>query len=192
MRFFSGVLRYFKKNINNLASLLRVLFLKLLYPNLQIDFKTKIGPNCTIKCIEGGKMIISNCIIKEGCHIIVDFEGYISIDTAFIGMNSVIIAKESIIINQGCLLAEMVVIRDQDHVINLINDNDDRHLFNHSPIYIGKKVWIASKATVLRGVRIDDFSVVAASSVVNCNIPACQVWGGIPSKFINYVNKMNL
>ena len=138
-------------------------------------------------------MKISNCVIKEGCHIIVDCEGFISIDSAYIGMYSVILAKESIIIDQECLIAEMVVIRDQDHVINLIHDNNNnRQLFNHSPIYIGKKVWIASKATVLRGVRIDDFSVVAASSVVNCNIPACQVWGGIPSKFINYVNKMNL
>ena len=189
MRFFSQILRYLHQRIKNFSSKLRIFRLKLLYPDLQIDLSTQIGRNCTIKCIKGGKIIISKCEINDGCHIVADCEGTIIIHSTHIGMYSVIVAKESITINKGCLIAEMVVIRDQDHIIDIDSKNMNRQLFKHSPINIGQNVWIASKATILKGVTIGNYSIIAASSVVNRNIPPLQIWGGIPCKFINYINK---
>ncbi|WP_041584050.1 DapH/DapD/GlmU-related protein [Phocaeicola salanitronis] len=52
------------------------------------------------------------------------------------------------------------------------------------PIKIGKGCWIATAATVLPGIAIGDYCVVAANSVVIKNVEACSVVGGNPAKFI--------
>ncbi len=45
-------------------------------------------------------------------------------------------------------------------------------------------VWIGHNCTVLAGVTIEKGSIVAAGSLVNKNVPACEIWGGVPAKKI--------
>lgn len=52
------------------------------------------------------------------------------------------------------------------------------------PIVIGKGCWIATASTILPGITIGDYSVVAASAVVCKNIMSYCVVGGNPAKFI--------
>lgn len=52
------------------------------------------------------------------------------------------------------------------------------------PITIGQGCWIATASTILPGVSIGDYSVVAASSVVVKNVAEYSVVGGNPAKFI--------
>lgn len=52
------------------------------------------------------------------------------------------------------------------------------------PIYIGKGCWIATATTVLPGITIGDYCVIAANSVVIKNVEDCSVVGGNPAKFI--------
>lgn len=52
------------------------------------------------------------------------------------------------------------------------------------PISIGKGCWIATAATVLPGITIGDYCVVAANSVVVRNVESFCVIGGNPAKFI--------
>jgi putative colanic acid biosynthesis acetyltransferase WcaF len=52
------------------------------------------------------------------------------------------------------------------------------------PVTIGNGVWIATKAMILPGIVIDDFSVVGAGSVVVKNIEPFAVVGGNPAKYI--------
>lgn len=181
MNFLSGIFRFIYFGYLDACSKLRVLRLKLLYPGISIDFKTRIDPGCTIICVKGARLTISNSGILFGTQIFADAGSSVSIDNSFIGRNCVIVAKESISISQGCLLAEMVVIRDQDHGIG------SRDQFKTAPIHIGKNVWIASKATILKGVSIGDHAVVAASAVVNSHIPSHEVWGGIPAQCLKKI-----
>ena len=51
-------------------------------------------------------------------------------------------------------------------------------------ISIGTGYWIATSSTVLPGITIGDYSVVAANSVVTKNIDSWTVVGGNPAKFI--------
>jgi acetyltransferase-like isoleucine patch superfamily enzyme len=60
----------------------------------------------------------------------------------------------------------MVVIRDQDHLIDAGNKTREIQNFNTAPVEIKENVWIASKATILKGVTIGKNSVLAASAVV--------------------------
>lgn len=52
------------------------------------------------------------------------------------------------------------------------------------PISIGKGCWIATASTILPGITIGDYSVVAANSVVVKNVEPSTVVGGNPAKFI--------
>ena len=183
MNLISKFFRFFFKQLGSLCSFLRILKLKLLYKGITIDFKTTIQSNCSIVCVKGGKLTILKSHISNGTVIKADEKSTLSIYNSFIGRNCVIAAKEKIIINKDCLIAEMVVIRDQDHVIE--NNSGDK--FNTAPIQIKENVWIASKATILKGVTIGSHSVVAASAVITKDIPDFEVWAGIPGKFLKKI-----
>jgi acetyltransferase-like isoleucine patch superfamily enzyme len=165
----------------------RIIKLKLLYPGIVIDFKTRIHKNCLISCVKGGKLSILKSDISPGTYIKADIASTLSIYDSFIGRNCVITAKEKVIISKNCLIAEMVVIRDQDHTMIPNNSNRETQNFNVAPIEIKENVWIASKATILKGVTIGKNSIIAASAVVTQEVPSFEVWGGIPAKFIKKI-----
>jgi acetyltransferase-like isoleucine patch superfamily enzyme len=156
---------------------LRIVKIKLLYPQVSIDFNTKIEKGCSIICVDGGRLTILNSHISFGTLIKADANSILSINNTFLGRNSTIVAKEKIVIHKNCLIGEMVVIRDQDHSL----DPASRDSFTSSAIEIKQNVWIGSKATILKGVTIENNSIIAASAVVTKNIPSMELWGGIPA-----------
>ncbi len=52
------------------------------------------------------------------------------------------------------------------------------------PVYIGDAVFIGARCIICKGVSIGEHSIIAAGSVVVCNVPANEVWGGNPARFI--------
>lgn len=46
---------------------------------------------------------------------------------------------------------------------------------------VGADVWIGHGATVMRGVTIGDGAIVAAGAVVTKDVPAYEVWAGVPA-----------
>ena len=52
------------------------------------------------------------------------------------------------------------------------------------PIVIGNDVFIGARCIIQKGVTIGSGSIVAAGSVVACDIPANEIWGGNPARFI--------
>lgn len=57
----------------------------------------------------------------------------------------------------------------------------------YASITIGNLVWIGSNVTILPGVTLGDWSVVAAGAVVTKDVPAYTVVGGIPAKVLKTV-----
>lgn len=49
-------------------------------------------------------------------------------------------------------------------------------------VEIGDNVWVGAGCVVLPGVRIGDNAVIAAGSVVNHDVPANEIWGGVPAR----------
>lgn len=64
---------------------------------------------------------------------------------------------------------------------------DSKHA-KSAPVIIGDDVFIGANCYIGKGVTIGDRSIVAAGSVVVKSIPADEIWGGNPAKFIKKIN----
>lgn len=88
-----------------------------------------------------------------------------------------------IIIGDGALIGHNVVLATVNH--DLAPDQNRKN--HYAPIQIGAHVWIGSNATILSGVSVGDWSVVAAGAVVTHDVPPNVVVGGVPAKIIKSV-----
>jgi acetyltransferase-like isoleucine patch superfamily enzyme len=73
--------------------------------------------------------------------------------------------------------------------VNLITENHptdptQRKSLILQPIHIKNNAWIGAGATILPGVTIGENSIVAAGAVVNKDVPANTIVGGVPAKII--------
>lgn len=91
----------------------------------------------------------------------------------------------SITIGDGSLIGHNVVLVTINHDLNP-KENRKNH---YAPIKIGSHVWIGSNATVLPGVTVGDWAVIAAGAVVTKDVPARTVVGGVPAKILKAVPK---
>lgn len=60
---------------------------------------------------------------------------------------------------------------------------DDRR----SGVTVGDNVWVGANCTLLPGITIGDNSLIAAGSVVTRDVPANEIWGGVPARLIKPV-----
>ena len=88
-----------------------------------------------------------------------------------------------IYIDDGALIGHGVVLATLNHDL----DPEKRQQLLPAPIRLGKGVWIGANATVTSGVTIGDHAVVAAGAVVNKDVPANTIVGGVPAKVIKSV-----
>jgi acetyltransferase-like isoleucine patch superfamily enzyme len=88
-----------------------------------------------------------------------------------------------IIIGDGVLIGHNVVLATLNHDV----DPQKRSDMHPAPIVIGNNVWIGAQATVLPGVTIGDGAIVAAGAVVNRDVPANVIVGGVPAKIIKRI-----
>ncbi|MBL0744249.1 acyltransferase [Chryseolinea lacunae] len=76
----------------------------------------------------------------------------------------------------------------------IILDSDFHDLKDHfsdgvaKPVIIEDDVWIATRSTILKGVRIGKGAVVATGSVVTRDVPPYTVVGGVPAKVIKKID----
>jgi len=60
-----------------------------------------------------------------------------------------------------------------------------RHEWRRGPVVIGNDVMIGANTTILPGVVIGDGAIVSAGSLVNRDVPAGAVVGGVPIRIIS-------
>lgn len=58
-----------------------------------------------------------------------------------------------------------------------------------APVYIEDDVFIGTSCIIGKGIRIGKGSVIAAGSVVVKSVPANEIWGGNPAKFIKRIEQ---
>lgn len=94
-----------------------------------------------------------------------------------------IAAKKHIVIGDHVHIAPDVVIMDSD-----FHDVESHHEEGGmAAIHIGNNAWIATRAMILKGVRIGEGAVVAAGSIVTRDVAPYTLVGGIPAKLIKHL-----
>jgi acetyltransferase-like isoleucine patch superfamily enzyme len=101
----------------------------------------------------------------------------------FIGVCSSFDITLGITIKDNCMVAQGCKFIDHDHGVALGTLMKLQKGVSF-PIVLEKDVWLGCNVVVLKGVCIGEGAVVAAGSVVTKSIPAYEIWGGVPAKFI--------
>lgn len=148
--------------------------------NIQIKDNVSIGSNCILACwIKIREQTFKSKIIIQENTIIGDY-------THITSINKITIGKE-------VLTGRYCTITDNAH--GLANNQDieippnERLLSSKGEVYIGNKVWIGDKVTILPGVRIGDCCIIGANSVVSHDIPPYSIAAGCPAQIIKHINK---
>jgi len=101
-------------------------------------------------------------------------------DNTFINTGSIISAQHKIEIGSGCMIANQVIMMDSD--FHGVEQREEQ--ITNDPIVIEDNVWLATRSTVLKGVRVGKGAVVAAGAVVTKDVPPYTLVGGVPAKVI--------
>lgn len=180
-------LKSFFSNFDRFFSTLCVYFYAFLNPLIDIKKNCQFGKSVKI-------LATDKCSISIGARVsfgdrvqVVVSGGKLTIeDDVFIGCGSIVVCREEVFIGRDTLIAEYVVIRDQDHCI------DSRPVrnsgFHTSPIHIGQDVWVGCKASILRGSTVGDRCVIGAHSLVKSHIEDDMLALGTPAKAIKRVD----
>lgn len=110
----------------------------------------------------------------------------------FIGNNvgissSIISSKERITIEDNVTIGAGCMIFDTNfHSLDPKIRGTEKDTINakNEPVTICKHVFIGARSIITKGVTIGENSIIAAGSVVVKDVPANQIWGGNPAKFI--------
>ena len=168
------------------ASKLRIARLCVLYPGFSADRSTFISPGCDVTCSNGSTIRLNGTHVHRGVRLQADEGGTIEIAHSSVGRFSVIVAVDHVAIGPGVSIAEMVTIRDQNHVIRPGNPAAPGD-FHSAAIAIHRNAWLGAKSSVLAGVTVGESAVLAASAVATAPVDAFQVYAGVPARRIKDV-----
>ena len=101
--------------------------------------------------------------------------------------NHCVINKKVLLDGRGgkLVIGNNVDIAQETNIWTLEHDvNDNHHKDVGADVVIEDYVWIASRVTILPGVRIGRGAVVASCALVNKDVPPMAIVGGVPAKII--------
>ncbi len=91
--------------------------------------------------------------------------------------------KESVTIGKDVRIGPYTLIMDSDFHDIQYHDIPGKSF----PIAIEDNVWIASKAIILKGVKIGEGAIVSAGAVVTKDVEPYTLVGGVPAKVIKKI-----
>jgi maltose O-acetyltransferase len=100
-----------------------------------------------------------------------------------------LLAKDKIVIGENSTLAYRVTILTSANPNGPHNALCKLYPSIVKPVYIGKNSWIGANATILPGVTVGDYCVVAAGSLVNRDVPDYTLVAGLPAREIKKLDK---
>jgi len=155
-------------------------------PQIKIGRNSVIKYSSEFKLTDNARLVIGdNCTIKERAYFLLTKPNpHLELgDYVGIGRGCYIAIKDTLVIGDYTRIGPNVTILDQDHTFKRDELVMNQHA-NIQKVTIGKDVWIGGGATVLKGVTIGDGAIVGANAVVTKDIPAYEIWAGVPAKLI--------
>lgn len=138
-----------------------------------VEYIREILENITGKQIDDSTRIFTPFHTNFGKFITLGKNVFINHDCSFLDMGGITIEDE-------VLIGPKVSILTEEHPIN----PKRRRMLRVKPVIIKKNVWIGAAVTILPGVTIGENSIIASGAVVNKDVPANTIVGGIPARII--------
>lgn len=110
----------------------------------------------------------------------------------FINNGTHIASAQNIVVGEDVMIAENCFIADNNHAYT-----DPERAVKCQPLRVEGKIeigdgsWIGANTVIVGNVNIGKHSIIAAHSVVNCDIPGFVVAAGIPAKVIKKYDPQN-
>ncbi|HLI94188.1 MAG TPA: acyltransferase [Puia sp.] len=163
---------------------------------LMLNKKIVLGKNCHIYAGcrimtnnggqigigSGSEILFGVCLMTYGGRIAVGDRCSINPYTVIYGHG------EGTLIGNDVLIAGHCLIIPANHVFGDVSLPINQQGVSSKGIVIEDNVWIGSGCRILDGVRIGKGAIIAAGSVVNRDVPANTIVGGIPAKPIRTRN----
>lgn len=138
---------------------------------------------------------IRHCCLRRCFRLQLGINSSILRNVSFLNPENIIIG-EHCVINSYCLLdgrggklniGNNVDIAREVNIFTLEhNPNSLSHAARGADVTIEDHVWVASRVTILPGVKIGRGAVLACGCVVTKDVPEKAIVGGIPAKVIGY------
>lgn len=176
-----------KKLVLFLKSVIVAVIYKMRYgKHLKINFINSIRGEIYIELFKDANLKIGRFLMSRGPLYLKCTEGgYIELgDRTFFNNNCSLTAAKKITIGSHCMFANNLVIVDHDHKCSPSGITGE---LVSEEINIGNNVWCGANVTILKGVHIGDGAVIAAGAVVNRDVPAHTVVGGVPIKVLKEI-----
>ena len=135
-----------------------------------------------VQYIDGGGAIV-------GTRVVGDYSNIILHKNSQINDGCYLIAKAKIEIGNNSTLAYRVTILTSADPNGPENALSTLYPAKIEPVIIGDDVWIGANSTILPGVTIGDFSVVAAGSVVTKDVPSGVLVAGVPAEIKKHLKR---
>ena len=104
-------------------------------------------------------------------------------DRVFVGFGCDFNVRRRLEIGSDCLIASGCKFIDHDHgTARGEVPMRAQTAGAEAEIVLEEDVWLGVNVVVLKGVRIRRGAIVAASAVVTSDVPAYEIWGGIPAR----------
>lgn len=132
--------------------------------------KRMLSPNSRIQSPHGYRIVGDPANVKLGTSV-------------SFGGNVLLYAVAPIVIGDYSMLAVNTIVHTATH-------NSELHPMwmerINRPVSIGKHVWIGVGAIICPGVRIGDYSIIGAGSVITKHVPDCAVVVGNPARILRF------
>ena len=132
--------------------------------NIEIGHNVYIGHNTILKAYYNNKLIIGN--------------------NTWIGQDCFFHSAGGILIGNEVGIGPKVSILTSQHRPELKNESVLFSSLECKQVILEEGCDIGVNATILPGVSIGKGAIIAAGAVVTKNVPAGEVWGGVPAKTI--------
>jgi len=131
----------------------------------------------------GGTIEVGNCGFFTGVRLECWPGARIQIGTGtYLNRNTEIVAGSSVTIGRDCKIARDVIIMDTDqHEVPGVG-------LIVKPVVIGDRVWIGSRAMILKGVTIGHDSVIGAGAIVTKSVPPRSVVVGTSARLLRTID----
>lgn len=171
----------------HLATSWRKAVIRITHLHCTVEFRgpVRLGPGFRLHIPDRGTLIVGEGVdFRQGFVCEISGEGRVTIGagSAFTS-HALIQCSTTIDIGERCIFGQSVMIADGNHRFR----DPNRHLldqgYDFRPIRIGNGAVVMSKCTIVAD--IGERSIVAANSLVNKDVPAWTLVGGVPAKALD-------